>query len=43
MYVMTGELYDRYVFLEKVLSRDFVFRPRHTGSVSQLVFISHIK
>jgi len=30
---MTGELYDRYAFLETVLSQDFVFQPRQTRPV----------
>ena len=32
--LLTAELYSRYEFLEKVLSRDFVFQPLHTRPVS---------
>ena len=37
---VTEELFNRYVFLESVLSRDFVFQPRQTRPVPyQLCFI----
>jgi len=37
--VLSGELYEKYVFLEKVLSRDFVFQPHHTRPVFDVGFI----
>jgi len=34
MLMLTEELYSQYVFLENVLSRDFVFQPRQTRPVN---------
>ena len=33
---LSDELYKKYSFLEKLLSRDFIFQPGHTQQVSDV-------